>query len=84
MDVRRIEQAVKDLAKDNFKLYPADYPNRNGVPNGNCATNLLNLANNYFDHRELAEIQQQDHFGVNRTQYAIWIYEAFRDWAVNK
>jgi len=78
MKTANVESIVKDLAYDNFNMYPESYPlNENGTATDEASMAVQDLASNYFDNRQEAEIERDEDLGITKIDYVEWCMNAF-------
>lgn len=78
MKTANVESIIKDLAYDNFNMYPESYPlNENGTATDEASMAVQDLASNYFDNRQEAEIERDEELGITEMDYVEWCMNAF-------
>lgn len=79
MQKSNVETIIKELAKENARLYPESYPIENGEFTNEACTNFCELAKQYFDNRTEEEIERDETcstFPIDLEDYAKWCGEA--------
>jgi len=71
------KQAVTELAKEHFSLYPEDYPIENGMATNEASENVSDLAKGYWDHRTELDTQRDEDGSVTLIDYVEWCQAAF-------
>jgi len=79
MKKSNIEQIIKELARDNFRLYTESYPLENNLASLEACENLSELAMNYWNSRDESEIERDRAERVILADYFIWIQDAFNE-----
>ena len=78
MKTENVQSIIRDLAYDNFNMYPESYPlNENGTATGEASMAVQDLASNYFDNRQEAEIERDEELGITEIDYVEWCMAAF-------
>jgi len=77
------ELAVKELAKENFYLYPEDYPIENGLATDEASENIADLAENYWDNRTELDVARDEKESVTLIDYVEWCFSAFSETIIN-
>jgi len=76
MKTADVESIVKELAYDNFNMYPKSYPLKNGAATDEASMAVQDLASNYFDNRQKAEIERDEELGITEIDYVEWCMSA--------
>lgn len=74
---QKAENAITELAKENFTLYPEDYPIENGLVTNEASENVSGLAENYWNNRTELDIKRDEEGGVTLIDYVEWCQAAF-------
>lgn len=74
-----IERIIKDLAYDNFVIFPEMYPINNGETTKEALYNLRDLASNYYENRTNNEISRDEQYGITEKHYHDWCLNAFEN-----
>jgi hypothetical protein len=69
MKRENIEQIIRDLFKQNYKLYPENYPDQVGE----AINTALLAAEGYWDNRDETEIERDKQAGVTLYDYENWV-----------
>lgn len=78
MKLENVQSIIRELAYDNFRMYPQCYPlNEDGTATDEASMAVEDLALNYFDHRQDAEIERDEELGITEVDYVEWCMAAF-------
>ena len=73
------KQSVTGLAKENFSLYPENYPIQNGMATNEASENVSDLAKAYWDNRTELDTQRDEDCGVTIIDYVELCQAAFAE-----
>lgn len=73
------ELAVTELAKENFSLYPENYPIENGIATNEASENVSDLAKSYWDNRTELDAARDEEGDVTAIDYVEWCQAAFAE-----
>ena len=83
--MKNVERIIKQIATENFKLYPECYPiNNNRTATDEATENVKELAKGYFRERNDFEIERDEKAGITEEDYIEWVKEAFELLIVTK
>ena len=78
MKTENVQSIIRDLAYANFNMYPECYPlNEDGAATDEASMAVQDLASNYYDNRQEAEIERDEELGITETDYVEWCMAAF-------
>ena len=78
MNKQNVEQIIKDLAMDNFSLYPENYPlTKDGTTTDEAMENIADLAKLYYETREEEEKERDNKLGIILPDYVDFCMSAF-------
>ena len=72
----RISQIIKELATENFNLYPEDYL----ASSKDAKEAVVCLAEGYFENRNEAEVAKDEQANVQLSDYIDWCAAAYCLW----
>ena len=78
-----IQNIIRDLASENFTLYPECYPVEDREPTEECLEALNILAESYWDHRLEEEIERDSNAvggEVTLEDYKNWVLSKFESY----
>lgn len=80
MKRENIKKIIKELATQNFNLYPESYPIVLGLVTNEAAEAAQNLGIAYYQSRTEDEIERDEMNGITEIDYVEWVMEAFGEW----
>ena len=81
MKTENVQSIIRELAHDNFNMYPECYQlNEDGTATDEAAMTVQDLALNYFNNRQNAEIERDEKLGITEIDYVNWCMDAFSDY----
>lgn len=80
MKKQNVEVIVRELARQNFNLYPESYPIEDGLATNEATENAQDLAKNYWDNRTELDEERDNGCGVSKIDYVEWVCAEFSDW----
>ena len=80
MKKQNVEQIIKELANQNFNLYPESYPRLDGLATNDATENAQDLAAGYFDNREELDKTRDEELEITKIDYVDWVCEEFGKW----
>lgn len=80
MKKNNVETIVRELASENFNLYPESYPIENGIATDEASENAQDLGSRYFEVRTENEIERDQELGITEIDYVEWVMEEFGAW----
>lgn len=79
------ENAIYDLATENFNLYPESYPlNDDGTATDEASESVQDLATNYFENRTELDAERDEKADVTEIDYVEICMAAFAEWVQNQ
>ncbi len=84
MKTENVQSIIRDLAYDNFNMYHECYPlNEDGTATDEASMAIQDLASNYFDNRQEAEIERDEALGITEIDYVDWCLNVFSNHIAN-
>ena len=69
----QIRNIIQDLAKENFSLYPENYPHIEGEFTEEAKESMNDLAVGYWENRNEEEVLRDEKNEITLKDYFIWI-----------
>ncbi len=74
MQKQNIEQIIRELFKENYRLYPDSYPiTEDGLMSEDGTTCAQEVAKGYWAERNGDEIERDEKAGVTKIDYVEWV-----------
>lgn len=74
MNKQNIEQIIRELFRENYRLYPESYPTTDdGLMTDEGTICAQEVAKGYFDNRAQFEIERDEKAGVTKIDYVEWV-----------
>jgi len=77
MNKENVEQIIKELANDNFRMYPESYHLDDNLATNEASENVQELGISYFQHRNEHEIERDEELNISQIDYVEWCMEEF-------
>lgn len=77
MDRQNIQQIIRELFRDNFSIYPENYPlTEDGLMSEEGTICAQEVAKGYWAERNEVEIERDEEAGVTEIDYVEWVMAA--------
>lgn len=78
MKKQNVEQIIKELFADNYKMYPESYPESdNGLVNEEADDNCEQWAHDMWNNRNEPEIERDEELTISLADYKDWAKQKF-------
>jgi hypothetical protein len=73
MNKQNVEQIIKELFSENYRMYPESYPeSENGLVNEEADDNCEQWAHDMWNNRLDTEIERDEDLGISLADYKDW------------
>lgn len=84
MNTQNVKQIIQELARQNFRMYPASYPIVDGLATDDAAINAQEVAIGYYDNRTELDRERDEELGITKIDYVEWVMEEFSTYVQNE
>jgi hypothetical protein len=78
MQKENVEQIIRELFRENLRLYPESYPLTNqGGATQEASESVEGVASGYWDNRDELEVQRDQKLAITRVDYLEWCMNEF-------